>query len=139
MNYRHTAEMGEISGFAADGSMGGALYEKVCNDMLEAGVKWIMEHPDAELKMSGIRNVTGIFQMGTPAGEELEKVVAESSRGEPDATGKTHLECTGAQMHHVMMRLMFISEHGWDKYVEEVLKPYPDDADEPDDEPPAAA
>ena len=131
MNYRHTPEMGEISGFA------GGTYEETCQTMLEAGVKWLNEHPDAELTMRHIPNVTGFFEMGTPEGEELSDVVADATLTE-DGRGDLRRDCTGAQMHHIMMRLMFIKAHGWEKYAEEVSKPDPED-DEDDGEPPAAA
>ena len=101
--YRHTPDMGEISGF-------GGSYEKVCQDMLEAGVKWVVAHDSADLRASELKNVTGLLTPESDDAKELSELVVEVTGG----------ECSGAMHHAVMGRLMWISEHGWSKYVEEV-------------------
>ena len=50
--YRHSPDMGEISGF-------GGGYEILCQDMLNAGVVWLDRHPRAKLAISTIDNVYG--------------------------------------------------------------------------------
>jgi hypothetical protein len=114
--------MGEISGFGDSSDPQGAIYEKCCQDMLEAGVHWIIDHPDAKLEIMTNPNVTGLFKSNTPETVELEKAVLDASFD--PKTG--HKEATGAQMHAVMMRLLYIAGHGWDKYVLELSKPEED-------------
>lgn len=119
--YRHTPEMGEISGFGRDGDPQGIKYEECCQDMLEAGVKWVHAHPDADLKIGAIQNVIGLVWTEGDAAE-LEKVVVEASRSEPDEDGVRHVEATGAMVHTILSRLFYIRHEGWDKYVEELQK-----------------
>lgn len=121
VSYRHTEEMGQISGFGGKDDAGQG-YEDCCQDMLHAGVVWLKAHPDADLLMAQDPNITGLFESRTPETEELEKAVLEGSRGQPDENGETHLEATGAQMHNVMNRLFYIAGHGWDRYVAQVIK-----------------
>ena len=112
--YRHTPDMGEISGF-------GGGYEGACQDMLEAGVKWLNEkiqpidsrsmvdesyNGDAPvLKTHTYKGVYGIFVVDSEDGKALEKAVLAAV---PD--------CSGAMHHAVMSRLMFIADNGWDAY-----------------------
>ncbi len=86
--YRHTLEMGEISGF-------GGTYEECCQDMLEAGVSWLQGH----------ENIYGLVNAASPQTEQLEKAVLGAC---DDATGAMH--------HAVMDRLMYIAQHGWEMY-----------------------
>jgi len=99
--YRHTADMGEISGF-------GGGYEAVCQDMLHAGVSWIIEKKigSDDLKAHGFKGVYGIIEPDNDTTRELEKVLVEAAHG----------DCTGAMMHAVMMRCIFVSHHSWDEY-----------------------
>lgn len=103
--YRHTPDMGEISGF-------GGGYEACCQDMLEAGVKWLDDnhHDDLELKATTYKNVYGIFNSESDEAKALDKVVIDASKG----------ECTGAMHQAVMSRLFFIAKNGWDKYCAEL-------------------
>lgn len=103
--FRHTPEMGEISGF-------GGGYEDYCQDMLEAGVKWVQEHPDATLKLSGFRNIYGIVEEETEETKELSECVLEASKG----------QATGAMHQNVMSRLLWIKAHSWEEYVVELIK-----------------
>ena len=101
MTYRHTDDMGEISGF-------GGGYEQCCQDMLEAGVKWIMDRKPGADDVQVLVNpqVYGIIKEGNPLTEELSKAVIDASKG----------EATGAMHHAVMARLAFIAKNGWDAY-----------------------
>ena len=102
--YRHTPEMGEISGFGGD-------YEKTCQAMLEAGVKWLEANKDKkkDLKGKSFKNVYGIFEVTSDAAKAMEKAVMESVKGQG---------ATGAMHQAVMDRLFYIAKDGWDKYVE---------------------
>lgn len=102
--YRHTPDMGEISGFNGD-------YEECCQRMLEAGMKWLNEHGNADLRAKGLKDVYGLLMPDTPETEELSEAI----------TGAVE-DCTGAMHHAVMSRLMFIAKNGWDKYCEELRK-----------------
>lgn len=103
--YRHTEEMGEISGF-------GGGYESCCQDMLEAGVKWLAERPDANLEGHSFKGIYGIMVPDSDDAKELDKVVIDASGG----------EASGAMHHAVMSRLFFISKNGWDVYAEKVTE-----------------
>ena len=88
---RHTSDMGEISGL-------GGPDEALCQDMLEAGVQWLQDHPDATSNI----NVD-------PTGDDYKRMVAamvEASRG----------EITLAQYTSVAQRLTFVARFGWDAY-----------------------
>ena len=53
--YQHTADMGEISGF-------GGTFEDYCQRMLEAGVRWLNEHPqNRDMQAHGFENVCGLL------------------------------------------------------------------------------
>lgn len=95
--------MGEISGF-------GGGYEKRCQDMLDAGVRWLEGRGNADLKGHGYQNVFGIFEADSNDAKQLEEVILAAAGG--DATGAMHQT--------VMQRLFFISKNGWDKYCAEL-------------------
>ena len=91
--------MDEISG------MGGS-YEKLCQDMLEAGVEWIMEHESFEFAASGHQGVVGIIYPDNEDTAELIRVIVKATNG----------EATPAMVHAVMLRLNYIAQHGWSAY-----------------------
>lgn len=97
--YRHTSDMGEISGF-------GGGYEECCQDMLEAGVRWLNEHPEADLRLRDSKNIIGFYEEDTEDAKTLSEVILDASKR----------EATGAMMHTVIRRLMWIKFHGWDAY-----------------------
>lgn len=103
ISYRHTPDMGEISGF-------GGGYESCCQDMLEAGVKWLVGHKDAALEGSTIEQVFGFFKAESDDAKAMEKEVLSAAKGED----------TGAMHHAVMSRLFWISKYGWDAYCAEL-------------------
>jgi hypothetical protein len=104
--YRHTPDMREISGF-------GGGYEACCQDMLEAGVKWLNEHPDrGPLEGHSFKEVFGLMIPDSEDAKTMEKVVVEAAKG----------EATGAMHHAVMSRLFWISANGWDVYCAELRK-----------------
>ena len=102
--YIHTPAMGEISGF-------GGSYEAGCQTMLDAGVKWLEEHKDADLQAHSYENVFGIIIPDSDDAKELERViVAAADEKYPDGG------VTGAMLHAVMSRLFYIARKGWDDY-----------------------
>ncbi len=101
--YRHSPDMGEISGF-------GGAYEGCCQDMLEAGVKWLAAHPAADLTAHGFANVTGIFIADSDDAKGLERAILDAAKG----------EATGAMHHAVMARCFWIAREGWDAYCVEL-------------------
>lgn len=103
--FRHTPDMGEISGF-------GGGYESCCQDMLEAGVKWLNKNRNADVKVLESPQIYGIIKEGTPETEQLSKAVLDGAKG----------EATGAMHHAVMSRLAFIAKNGWDVYCTELRK-----------------
>lgn len=104
--FRHTPDMGEISGF-------GGGYEKVCQDMLEAGVKFIHDKhlSGGDVKVSEYANVYGICFPENQPTKDMERAVLDAGK-----------DCTGAMHHAVMSRLAYIARNSWDKYCEECRK-----------------
>ncbi len=105
MEYRHTTDMGEISGFGGD-------YETCCQDMLNAGVQWLQDNKNAKLEGHTFKNVYGVFVPDSQDAQELDRIVLDAAKG----------EATGAMHHAVMSRLLFIAQNGWEKYCEELKK-----------------
>ena len=104
-SYRHTEDMGEISGF-------GGGYEKTCQDMLENGVKWLIANADKrDLKGHSYANVYGIMVADSDDAKEMEKAMMSGID-----------DCTGAMHQSVMSRLFFIAGNGWDAYCAELRK-----------------
>lgn len=103
--YRHTDDMGEISGF-------GGEYEKCCQDMLEAGVNWLISKTNPDFQVLESHRIYGIVKLEGADAQELDDVVLKASGG----------EATGAMHHTVMSRLAYIAKNGWDRYCEELRK-----------------
>ena len=104
--FRHTPEMGEISGF-------GGGYETLCQDMLEAGCKWIAANANADLKGHSFKGVYGMMVADSDDAKAMEAAMMAAD------TGK---DCTGAMHHAVMSRLFYIARNGWDAYCAELKK-----------------
>ncbi len=113
--YKHTPDMGEISGF-------GGGYEDVCQQMLHNGVKFLVElaktknpdDTDFTLKQTADDSpiqIFGVCEIEGEDGKALEKAVMDGID-----------DCTGAMHHAVMQRLLWIAGEGWDAYCEEVRK-----------------
>lgn len=105
VRYRHTPDMGEISGF-------GGGYEACCQDMLEAGVKWLDANKNSDLRGSSLKNVYGSFNVDSKDAKAMEKAVIAASKD----------NATGAMHHAVMSRLFVIARKGWGWYCEELRK-----------------
>lgn len=99
MEYKHTEDMGEISGF-------GGGYEATCQQMLHQGVTWLMENVERrDLKARGFKDVYGILEANSDDAKALE-----------DAIMKDHDDVTGAMHQTVMQRCFYIAANGWDDY-----------------------
>lgn len=107
--YNHTTDMPEISGF-------GGSYEETCQNMLDAGVHWILANKDADVTIRTAEGVTGLIMFESEKAKELEKVLLEACNN----------DCTGAMMQTVVERLAYINTHGWEQYCEELRKPNPE-------------
>lgn len=106
MEYRHTEDMGEISGF-------GGGYEKCCQDMLDAGARFLLEtKPSADPQFRGFKDVYGIIMEDNDDAKALTKAVIDAAKG----------EATGAMHQAVISRCLYIKKNGWAKYCEEVKK-----------------
>ena len=111
--YRHTDDMGEISGF-------GGGYEQCCQDMLAAGVQWLEANKGRDITAGRLQATSagpdgtsgttlefyGVLQVDGADGKALERVILDAAKG----------EATGAMHQAVFERLMWIAEHGWDAY-----------------------
>lgn len=103
--FRHSTDMGEISGF-------GGSYEECCQDMLEAGVKWLNDRAGVDLAMSASPQIFGLLSADSDDAKALEGVILDAAKG----------EATGAMHHAVMARLGFIAKNGWPAYCAELRK-----------------
>ena len=105
LKYRHTPEMGEISGF-------GGGYEENCQKMLNGGMLWLDGHKEPDLKGHTYKNIFGIFDADSDDAKELERVVIAATD-----------DCTGAMIQSVMQRLFWIAHNGgWEAYVEHMIQ-----------------
>jgi len=102
--FQWTDDMREISGF-------GGRYEAACRDMLYAGIAWLQEHPNADLKAKTYTNVIGLLIAESTDAKSLEKAVVAAC---PD--------CSGAMHHVTMLGCIFISRNGWDRYAAAMRK-----------------
>lgn len=105
ITYRHTPDMGEISGF-------GGGYEACCQDMLEAGMRFLEGRASVDLRMTTFNNVYGVLIPDSDDAKALEEAVVQGSKG----------NATGAMHHAVMSRLGWIAAHSWDEYCAELRK-----------------
>ncbi|MCP5016234.1 MAG: hypothetical protein GY938_13325 [Ketobacter sp.] len=120
MDYKHTEDMGEISGF-------GGGYEATCQQMLHNGVAFLHDHPNADARVMELRGKC-------PDGEEIEVYGICDVRGDDAEAIESAVmdgidDCTGAMHQAVMSRLMWINENGWDAYCEELRKPVESDGE----------
>lgn len=101
-DYKHTPEMGEISGF-------GGKYEDTCQAMLQQGCEWLskkMKEGDSpELALLGTPQVYGILIPKSDDAKALEASIMKNIN-----------DCTGAMIHSVMIRMVFITKHGYEEY-----------------------
>jgi hypothetical protein len=104
--YRHTPDMGEISGF-------GGGYEEGCQVMLEAGVRWIIEHPEADPKFKGFKNVFGLLLDDNADAKALEEAIMNATMADGRRVGS---EATGAMHQAVVMRCLAVKRLGWEEY-----------------------
>jgi hypothetical protein len=99
--YNFTENMGEISGF-------GGGYEEACRAMLKAGLEWCDANPTADPQFRGGQGVYGMLEEDNEDAKALSKALLDGAGG----------DCTGAMHQAVFRHIMFIRQHGWNKYVE---------------------
>ena len=105
-------EMREISGFGKGGGQRGREYEKACRRMVLAGIKWLDDHPTADPKFHGYKDVYGICMEDNDDEKALsEAIVAACS------------DCSGAMHQAAVSHVLMAKSLGWEKYVEEMSKP----------------
>ncbi len=102
MKKEFTENMKEISG------MGGG-YEKACRKMVEAGLEWLDQNPNADLSWKEFKGIYGITTEESEDVKKLEKVMLEAAGG-----------CSGAMMQACLNHVLFVKNNGWEKYKEEM-------------------
>lgn len=111
MEYKHTPQMGEISGF-------GGGYEATCQKMLHQGVSHFFKRRD-ELgedwnpRFQSFQNVIGLClpEEDNPHAKELEEAIMKDID-----------DATGAMFHTVVSRIFWIAHNGWDAYVKDMTE-----------------
>lgn len=91
--------------------MGGG-YERACQLMLRAGIKYLEEHPDFHFDYFTYPNIYGVAWTETPWGKELDKVLIDAIGG----------DCTGAMHQAVITTLIYIHKHGYEKWLKNATK-----------------
>jgi len=100
--YEFEDGMAEISGF-------GGSYEAACRKMIETGLNWFDEHPNADPQFVAYTGIYGIIDAANEDAKELSKVVLESVD-----------DCTGAMYQATISHIMHIHKVGWETYVREM-------------------
>ncbi len=106
MKIENIKGISDISGFGKN-----TLYEKACQDMLQAGFEWLEKNRAKKFNLKGhtYKGVYGIFEPDSKEVKELSEVIC-----------KTHFGITGAQHHAVMGHLFFIAKNGIKKWKSEI-------------------
>ena len=94
-----TFETIDISG------MGGG-YERACQLMLKAGIKYLNEN-EFHFDYYGFENIYGVLLTDTPWGKKLDKVLMDAVNG----------DCSGAMHQAVVSHLIYIHKNGFDKWL----------------------
>lgn len=102
LKYQHSPDMGEISGF-------GGGYEEMCQRMLDAGLRWLDEHPDSDPQFGGFKGVFGLITETNDDARALNEAVLAVCR-----------DCTGAMHQAVIQRCLYVKANGWEKYCAEL-------------------
>lgn len=98
------SEMGELSGF-------GGGYEEMCRLMALTGMWWLDEHPDADPKFHGYKNITGIILEDNDDAKALSEAILAACR-----------DCSGAMHQAAVSHALAYKRLGWDGYRAEMLK-----------------
>jgi len=110
--YKHTEDMGEISGF-------GGGYEAGCQQMLHNGVKFLVERNKKDLqtdiKLITYKNIYGLCDLEGKDAEAFDAAVMKDMD-----------DCTGAMHQAVVSRLHWINKHSWNEYCIELRKKEPE-------------
>lgn len=93
----------EISGF-------GGGYEKVCREMLVAGLDWLEKNPKANPLFHGFKGIVGVIAEDNKDADELSKAVLNGR------------DCTGAMHDAVISHILYIKNNSLDKYLETMNK-----------------
>ena len=97
--FEWTEDMREISGF-------GGGYERTCRKMVSTGCKWLADHPAADPKFRGLKNVYGILVDDNDDARALSKAVTDAAEG----------DCTGAMHQAAISHALFAHKNGWAAY-----------------------
>lgn len=102
--YTYTEDMAEISGF-------GGTYESACRNMVIAGLEWWDEHPNADPKFQGYKNVYGVINDQNKDAKDLSNAVVKACE-----------DCTGAMHQAVISHILRIRHVGWEQYCKESIE-----------------
>jgi len=100
--YEFEDGMDEISGF-------GGSYEAACRKMVNAGLEWFDEHPNADPPFMGYKGIYGIIDADNKDAKKLSEAVLASVD-----------DCTGAMHQATISHIMHIHKVGWETYVKEM-------------------
>lgn len=119
--WRWTSDMSEVSGF-------GGTYEAGCRAMVQAGLQWFEENPDADPVFKSATNTFGLLIDVNEHAEELEKAMMDAEISFPEdaeefagETIRIRKQATGAMHQAAIETIMWIRQNSWDEY-EEMMK-----------------
>jgi hypothetical protein len=107
-----TPDMGEISGF-------GGSYEAGCIAMVEAGIAWMDEHPEADPHFHGLQGVYGLCLEDNDDAKALSEVITHAPMPHPVTGLLTTVEefgVTGAMHQACIGHVMAYKRLGWEEY-----------------------
>jgi hypothetical protein len=90
----------------------GSSYERSCQLMLRAGIKFLQKHPEFHFDYQVIKGVYGVCWTDTPWGKELDKTISDVVNG----------DCSGAMHQAVISHLMYIHKHGYTSWLNKFPK-----------------
>ena len=113
-SYRHTPEMGQISGF-------GGVYEETCQQLLHNGAAWIANNPDKldDLRIGGLntrRPELGQTECDEEHGGVELVAVSDNCKALHKAVLRNASNATSRMFCTVLHRLYLIAATGWDSY-----------------------
>ncbi len=108
--YGFSSDMDEISGF-------GGTYEAGCRVMVQAGMEWFDQHPDAQPKYRGFKGIYGVLGEDNADAKALSAaMVAAADAAYPEGG------VTGAMHQATVSHVLWAHRYGWPAYCESMRK-----------------
>ena len=111
----------EVSGFGPDTS-----YEQGCRAMVLAGMQWWEDHPNADPKFKGMKDVFGLVLEENDDAKDLTETIMNAECVHPEINDgnvfKVRTEATGAMHHAAIGHVLAYKRLGEDEYWKQLLE-----------------